>query len=211
MDSTRWQRIQSIFQEAADLPETEQRAFLKIQCGDDSVLISEVLNLLQEDARGASLLDSDVAEVAHQILIDPASDALPFRDFGPYRITKKIGEGGMGVVYLAEREDLGSLVAIKILRDAWMSPARRERFAFEQRTLAQLNHPSIARLYDADTSPEGTPFFVMEYVEGVPLTEYCDKHGCSIPERLELFRAVCEAVLYAHQHAVIHRDRKSVV
>ena len=79
----------------------------------------------------------------------------------------------MGVVYLAERADLGSLVAIKILRDAWLSPARRERFATEQRTLAQLNHPSIARLYDADTLPDGTPWFVMEYVEGEPITEYC--------------------------------------
>ena len=99
-------------------------------------------------------------------------------------------------------------VAIKILRDAWVSPARRERFNAEQRTLAQLNHPSIARLYDADTSPDGTPFFVMEYVEGVPLTEYCKAQKCTIPERLRLFREVCEAVLYAHQHAVIHRDLK---
>jgi eukaryotic-like serine/threonine-protein kinase len=114
----------------------------------------------------------------------------------------------MGVVYLAERVDLGSLVAIKLLRDAWLSPARRERFASEQRTLAQLNHPSIARLYDADTLDDGTPWFVMEYVEGVPLTEYCVEHRCSIEERLRLFRAVCEAVQYAHQHAVIHRDLK---
>jgi len=114
----------------------------------------------------------------------------------------------MGVVYLAERTDLGSLVAIKILRDAWLSPARRERFASEQRTLAQLNHPSIARLYDADTLDDGTPWFVMEYVEGVPLTQYCREHRCSIEERLQLFRAVCEAVQYAHQRAVIHRDLK---
>jgi serine/threonine protein kinase/tetratricopeptide (TPR) repeat protein len=208
MDSTRWQRVQSLFHEAADLPPTEQRAFLEIQCGDDPALMGDVLALLQEDAQGTSLLDDGIAEVAHQIFDDPAMVSLPFREFGPYRITKAIGEGGMGVVYLAEREDLGSLVAIKILRDAWMSPARRERFALEQRTLAQLNHPSIARLYDADTSPEGTPFFVMEYVEGVPFTEYCHRHECSVQERLELFRAVCEAVLYAHQHAVIHRDLK---
>ncbi len=114
----------------------------------------------------------------------------------------------MGVVYLAERTDLGSLVAIKVLRDAWLSPARRERFASEQRTLAQLNHPSIRRLYDADTLDDGTPWFVMEYVEGIPLTEYCREHRCSIDERLQLFRAVCEAVQYAHQRAVIHRDLK---
>ena len=112
------------------------------------------------------------------------------------------------MVYLAEREDLKSLVAIKILRDAWLSPARRDRFAREQRTLAQLNHPSIARLYDADTLADGTPCFVMEYVEGIPLTDYCNKYQCSIERRIQLFRAVCEAVLYAHQHAVIHRDLK---
>jgi serine/threonine-protein kinase len=114
----------------------------------------------------------------------------------------------MGVVYLGRRDDLGSLAAIKILRDAWLSPARRERFASEQRMLAQLNHPSIARLYDADTLPDGTPWFVMEYVEGVALTAYCRTHRCTITERLRLFRDVCEAVLHAHQHLVIHRDLK---
>ena len=208
MDSTRWERIQSLFHEAADLPETGRRAFLEIQCADDPTLIGEVLILLEEDARGAALLDGNVGQIANQILDDPDSAALPFKEFGPYRIQRALGEGGMGIVYLAEREDLGSQVAIKILRDAWLSPARRDRFAIEQRTLAQLNHPSIARLYDADTSPDGTPFFVMEYVPGVPLTDYCVQHACSIEQRLELFRAVCEAVLYAHQHAVIHRDLK---
>ena len=208
MDSTRWQRVQSLFHEAADLPPAEQRVFLETQCGDDSALVSEVLVLLDEDARGGSLLDGDVAEVACQILNDPSSSALPFKEFGPYRIKRALGEGGMGVVYLAEREDLGNEVAIKILRDAWVSPARRERFNAEQRTLAQLNHPSIARLYDADTSPDGTPFFVMEYVEGIPLTDFCKKHNSSVAERLRLFRDVCEALLYAHQHAVIHRDLK---
>ena len=208
MDSTRWQRVQSLFHEAADMPASEQRGYLETQCGDDAALVSEVLVLLEEDARGGSMLDGDVASVASQILNDSPSGSLPFKEFGPYRIKQALGEGGMGVVYLAEREDLGNEVAIKILRDAWVSPARRERFNAEQRTLAQLNHPSIARLYDADTSPDGTPFFVMEYVEGVPLTEYCKAQKCTIPERLRLFREVCEAVLYAHQHAVIHRDLK---
>src|SRR5207245_8536878 len=101
-----------------------------------------------------------------------------------------------------------SQVAVKVLRDAWLSPARRERFASEQRTLAQLNHPSIARLYDADTLDDGTPWFVMEYVDGIPLTHYCRKHECSVERRLRLFRSVCEAVQHAHSHAVIHRDLK---
>jgi serine/threonine-protein kinase len=208
VDSTRWQRVQSLFHEAADMPASEQRVFLETRCGDDAGLVSEVLILLEEDARGGSLLDGDVADVASQIFNDPSSHSLPFKEFGPYRIKRALGEGGMGVVYLAQREDLGNEVAIKILRDAWVSPARRERFNAEQRMLAQLNHPSIARLYDADTSPDGTPFFVMEYVEGVPLTDFCKTERCSIAERMRLFRSVCEAALYAHQHAVIHRDLK---
>lgn len=208
MDGARWQKIQVLFHEVADLPADEQRVRLKSRCGDDVILIGEVMALLQEDAAGASLLDRNVAQVAHEILQDDDETSLPLKEFGPYRLKKVLGHGGMGVVYLAEREDLENQVAIKILRDAWLSPARRERFAVEQRTLAQLNHPFIARLYDADTTPDGTPFFVMEYVEGVPFVEYCNAHSCSIDERLNLFRAVCEAVVYAHQHAVIHRDLK---
>jgi eukaryotic-like serine/threonine-protein kinase len=208
MDSARWNRIQAVFHEAADLPKSEHRAYLRSACEGDEALIAEVEALLDEDAQGSSLLDRDVANVADEILGDSSSQPPPFQSFGPYRIIRLLGEGGMGVVYLAEREDLRNLVAIKLLRDAWLSPARRDRFAIEQRTLAQLNHPSIARLYDADTSPDGTPFFAMEYVEGVPLTEYCQAHEFTIPQRLQLFRSVCEAVLYAHQHAVIHRDLK---
>src|SRR6202044_2529890 len=160
----------------------------------DPGLLNEVLMLLQEDSRGGSLLDRDIAHVAHDVFHDPTADSQPFKEFGPYRIIKMLGEGGMGVVYLAEREDLGSQVAIKVLRDAWLSPSRRERFVSEQRTLAQLNHPSIARLYDAATMDNGTPYFVMEYVEGVPLTQYCRDKRCSIEERLRLFQSVCEAV-----------------
>jgi serine/threonine protein kinase len=208
MDSARWEQIQTLFHEVADLPPPEQRTFLNAACGDDHELASEVLALVEEDARGASLLDRNLAQVAEQVLDEAVPRTVPFKEFGPYRIKQALGEGGMGVVYLAERTDLGSLVAIKILRDAWLSPARRERFASEQRTLAGLNHASIARLYDADTLDDGTPWFVMEYVEGVPLTDYCSQHACSIEQRLQLFRSVCEAVQYAHQHAVIHRDLK---
>ena len=114
----------------------------------------------------------------------------------------------MGVVYRAERTDLGTVAAIKVLRDAWLSPERRERFASEQRLLAHLNHPSIARLYDADTLADGTPWFVMEYVEGVPLTTYCRTRESSIPERLRLFREVCAAVQHAHGELIVHRDLK---
>ena len=208
MDSARWERIQTLFHGALDLPASEQHPFLTAACGDDAALLAEVEALLAEDAQSGSLLERDVSNIAHDLLDQPAPPPLLHPEFGPYQILRKLGEGGMGTVYLAERQDLGNLVAIKVLRDSWVSATRRERFLSEQRMLARLNHPSIARLYDADTLPDGTPWFVMEYVEGVPLTEYCSERKSSIRERLELLRSVCEAVQYAHQHAVIHRDLK---
>jgi len=208
MSVSRWERVQTVFHLAADLPESERRPYVDSECADDPTLAAEVLAMLEEDSRGGSLLDRDVSHVARAMLDAAAAPVLPLETFGPYRISSILGEGGMGVVYLADRADLGSRAAIKILRDAWLSPARRERFAAEQRTLAQLNHPSIARLYDADTLSDGTPWFVMEYVEGVPLTAYCDTHASTITERLALFRDVCEAVQHAHRHAIIHRDLK---
>ena len=208
MDNSRWERIQELFHKAADLAPVEQDAFLANACDTDAKLIEDVRSMLREDSHPASVLDRGVAEAAHNVLgsADPAQ--VPVQEFGPYRLIRLLGEGGMGLVYLAERKDLGTHVAIKILRDAWLSPARRERFAAERRTLAQLNHPSIARLYDADALADGTPWFAMEYVEGVPLTEYCRLHHCSVEMRLQLFRSVCEAVQYAHSEAIIHRDLK---
>jgi eukaryotic-like serine/threonine-protein kinase len=208
MDTARWHQIQNLFHDAAGLPQGEQRGFLQAACGGDEELIVEVLAMLDQDARGHSLLDRNIADLAQETLANAIPASLILKEFGPYQILKLLGEGGMGVVYLAERRDLGTQVAVKVLRDAWLSPARRERFASEQRTLAQLNHPLIARLYDADTLDDGTPWFVMEYVDGIPLTHYCRKHECSVEQRLQLFRSVCEAVQHAHGHAVIHRDLK---
>ena len=208
MDRARWDRIQKLFHDAADVPQDEQRVFLEAACGGDEELVVEVLNMLDQDANGHSLLDRNIADIAQETLANAIPASLILKEFGPYRIMKLLGEGGMGVVYLAERRDLGTEVAVKVLRDAWLSPARRERFASEQRTLAQLNHPLIARLYDADTLDDGTPWFVMEYVDGIPLTHYCRNNGCSVEQRLQLFRSVCEAVQHAHGHAVIHRDLK---
>ena len=208
MDPERWQRVQVLFEGALDRAEPERLAFLMAAAGADQTIVSEVQALLTEDARH-SILDQSVGQVAGRILPSGGADAaLPVEQFGPYNLMRLLGEGGMGIVYLAERQDLGSLAAIKILRDAWMSPARRQRFAVEQRTLAQLTHRSIARLYDADTLADGTPWFAMEYVEGVPLTEYCTQQHSSIDQRLKLLLSVCEAVQYAHSRAVIHRDLK---
>ena len=203
MDGERWDRIEALFHEAASLPRENQSAFLEA-VEDESIRV-QVAGMLEEDASETSLLDRDLGHVAQSLL---GRAPAPLKQFGKYRLLRPLGEGGMGVVYLAERDDLGNQVAIKILRDSWSSPARRERFAREQKTLAGLNHPSIARLYDADTSPDGTPWFAMEYVDGLPLTDYCEKNDCSIEARLKLFRTVCQAVQYAHEHGVIHRDLK---
>ncbi|HZY71903.1 MAG TPA: serine/threonine-protein kinase [Edaphobacter sp.] len=201
MDPARWQQMQDIFHGAVDLSADQQAAFLDAACGEDDALRKSVEAMLSEDD---SLLDHDLAGVAQNLL----SDAPPPKDFGPYRTLRLLGQGGMGVVYLAEREDLGNLVAIKVLRDAWLHPSRRERFDSERRVLAQLNHSCIARLYDAATFPDGTPWFVMEYVEGISLTEYCRRYKCTLDRKLQLFRTVCEAVQYAHEQAIIHRDLK---
>jgi serine/threonine protein kinase len=173
MDRARWELVQSLFHAAADLAPADQRVFLDSACGGDETLARAVSGMLDQDAREASLLDRQVAYAAGPMVHQEAPAAVPDQLFGPYRLVRLLGEGGAGVVYLAARDDLDSVVAIKILRDAWLSPARLERFAIEQRILAQLNHPSIARLYDADTLPDGTPWFAMEYVEGLPLTTFC--------------------------------------
>jgi serine/threonine-protein kinase len=199
----RWRLIQDLFHAAADLPASEQHAFLESRTEGDPTLVAEVEALLVEDRTPGSFLDRSLPEVANHLL-GPDS---PGR-VGPYRVLRLLGEGGMGVVYLVEREDVGGRAALKLLRDGWVSPSRRARFLTEQRTLAQLDHPAIAQLHDAGALPDGTPWFAMEYVEGVPLTEYCRARSCSLAERLRLFRAVCEAVQHAHRHAVIHRDLK---
>jgi eukaryotic-like serine/threonine-protein kinase len=208
IDSARWERIQRLFHAAADLPEEERQRYLDGECTDDPGVAIDVMALLEADADGGGLLDRGVATAARGVLGEESIPIALRSAFGAYRITELLGEGGMGVVYLAQRPDLGTLAAIKILRDAWLSPSRRERFASEQRTLAQLNHPSIARLYDADSLADGTPWFVMEYVRGKPITVHADAHDSSIEQRLLLLREVCEAVLHAHRHAVIHRDLK---
>ena len=207
MDSARWDRIAAIFNDAAERPEPDRQAFLDVACLDDAELMAAVRNLLKSDSAGAPLLDRGLPEIAYRMVGTPA-ETLPFQEVGPYRLVRILGEGGMGVVGLAEREDTGRLVAIKFLLHAGMTPARRERFAREIKTLAKLNHPYIARLYDAGALADGTPWFVMEYVDGERFTDYCRKQERPVAEQLRLFRSVCEAVRYAHGQAVIHRDLK---
>ena len=205
MDPEWWRRAKDLFDKALALPEAERRAFIDAECTNDSALREEVLALLGEDARGDSSLEENVASWARKVLEPPAP---AFRSIGPYRVLRLLGRGGMGAVYLAEQP--GRHVAIKVLSDASLSHGRRERFEREQHVLAQLTHASIARLYEANTLDDGTPYFVMEYVEGMSITRYCATNACTLAQRLAVFREVCEAVQYAHREAVIHRDLAGV-
>jgi serine/threonine-protein kinase len=205
MDAERWERVQRLFHAALARSPDERGAFVREAAADAPDLADEVLALLEEERAADSVLHRGIAAAADAVLGGDGS--VPPR-IGPYRIERKLGEGGMGVVYLASRADLESAVAIKFLRDARLSPERRRRFLQERRTLARLSHPSICRIHDAGALDDGTPWFAMEYVDGTPLTDYCSRRGSSVDERLRLFREVCDAVQYAHGHALIHRDLK---
>src|SRR6204780_324087 len=141
--------------------------------------------------------------------IDTAPAAAGDDDFGRYHIVRALGEGGMGTVYLAEqREPIRRWVALKVVKLGMDTGEVLARFAKERQALAMMDHPNIARIFDAGATPKGRPYFVMEYIEGVPITQYCDGKRMTIGQRLQLFLAVCRAVQHAHQKGVIHRDLK---
>jgi eukaryotic-like serine/threonine-protein kinase len=141
--------------------------------------------------------------------VDTVTAGVSDDDFGRYHILRTLGEGGMGTVYLAEqREPIRRLVALKVVKLGMDTGQVLARFANERQALAVMDHPSIARIFDAGATPKGRPYFVMEYIEGVPLTQYCDRKRMAIGQRLELFLSVCRAVQHAHQKGVIHRDLK---
>ena len=148
MNRARWDLLQSLFHDAVALPPEARAAFVERVAGSDPELVADLAGMLAQDARDGSLLDQGLGAAAHATVGRLDEATLVRQVFGPYRLIRILGEGGMGVVYLADRADLGSQAAIKILPDAWLSPARRDRFVAEQRTLAQLNDPGIARLYD---------------------------------------------------------------
>lgn len=174
--------------------------------------------MLRKEHERRPIVDQGLSAIAINIL-EASRQQFESMNFGPYRLLDILGEGGMGVVYLAEHKNNGMLVAIKILIDAQLSPARRERFALEQRMLAELDHPNIARLYHADFLEDSTPWFAMEYIGerpdatkdrsgALPLLDYCDHHACGMEQRLRLFRQVCEAVRFVHSKMLVHRDLK---
>ncbi len=205
MSPARWTMIQSVFHAVVDTPRSEQFSSVQAACLGDEELQQEVIALLEADA-GAGCITGSFSYAISQFFDEDPSIYLG-QTFGPYLLKESIGQGGMGKVFLAERQDYGGSVAVKVLHDA-ISPERRQRFAAEQKMLAHLKHPSIAQLYDAGTIPDGTPFFAMEYVDGLSLVEYCQEHCLSVRKRLDLFGVVCKAVEFAHQNGVIHRDLK---
>ncbi|MDZ7630198.1 MAG: serine/threonine-protein kinase [Gemmatimonadaceae bacterium] len=208
MDAGAWERLQAHFHDVVALASGAREAYMAKIAADDPPMGAQLRAMVEADAGPAPILDAGLAPVAHTLLTTGRSAVPQDAEFGPYRLVRLIGEGGMAAVYLAERRDLGSVAAVKLLHHGWLSSARRERFASEQRTLAQLNHPGIAHLHDAGTLPDGTQWIAMEYVEGQTLSEYCHTHALTIDSRLRLFRDVCDAVQHAHGMLVIHRDLK---
>ena len=213
-DPERWKQISALFDAVLDQPPDERAAFLDRACADDPALRDEVEALLHAEADAPTFLEGQALDYADFDLDDPAPEptaSLAVGDrLGPYRIAGRAGRGGMSTVYEAERADgtFEQRVAVKVLRRSLHSGDFTQRFLSERQILASLNHPNVARVFDGGTTDDARPYFVMEYVEGVPLTTYCDDQRLSIQERLKLFTTVASAVQHAHRNLIVHRDLK---
>ena len=201
-----WTRAAALFERALGLPDAERAAFVARAAGDDRVLRDRVLAMLRSDAQPKPLLDATPDVLAESVA--PEAPRLEGRRIGPYVVRRVLGQGGMGVVCLAQREDVGKQVALKLVAGGLVSPERVSRFLRERRVLARLEHPNIAPLLDAGIADDGTPWFAMEYVAGETVDRYCERLALPHDRRLELFERICAAVGYAHQHLVVHRDLK---
>jgi serine/threonine-protein kinase len=199
----RAQRAEALFGAAMELDAEHRDAFLDDACRDDPALRLEVVGLL------AHLDNVQTDELFPRLFGELARSSLIGQQVGSYRVLRAIGEGGMGTVYLVEREDVGQRAALKVVRDGRLAtPSQLQRFLLERRVLARLEHSGIARLFDAGLIDDTLPYLVMEYVEGTPITTYCDIHRLTIDERLQLFQQVCLAVQHAHRNLIVHRDLK---
>ena len=210
-DKANWERLNEVFAAALEVEPPRQAAFLDEHCTEDLRAEVEAMLVAHGQAASKSFLEAEVFEAATHILAQlESADALKGKRIGNYRIVREIGRGGMGAVYLAERADaqFRQWVALKIIRRGMDWDEIVRRFRRERQVLAALNHPHIARLLDGGTTDEGLPFFAMEFVEGIPITKYCDQLKFNIEERLQLFRKICDAVSYIHQNSIIHRDLK---
>ena len=204
MADSLWNRTWSLFHAALEHAPEEREAFLEGECGGDEVLRREVAELLR-NADATGVLDrSPVNTQAFRV----EGDSLEGKKIGKYAIRARAGHGGMGVVYDAEQEEpVQRRVALKVMAPA-THPDAAARFALERQALARMSHPHIASVFDAGVLDDGRPFLAMEYVEGVPIHEYCDRNALDIRQRLEIFIHVCQAIQHAHQKGIIHRDIK---
>jgi serine/threonine protein kinase len=200
-----------IFKAAIQLAPEQRQAFLDQACGTNQELRQEVESLLKSHEAPGSFLTSPAFETPpnlegtanHQPLVERPGTVI-----GPYKLLEQIGEGGMGIVYLAEQQPVRRQVALKLIKPGMDSKQVLARFEAERQALALMNHPHIAKVHDPGSTPTGLPYFVMELVPGAPITRFCDDNFLSIPQRLELFVQVCQAIQHAHQKGIIHRDIK---
>jgi eukaryotic-like serine/threonine-protein kinase len=208
MSPERWRRVEALFDAALALPAQAREAFLEELLRSDPELGQEVRSLLGH-ADNSSRLEAVLGSVADD-LVGASEGGAVGRRVGPYALLTRLGEGGMGSVWLAERVDheFEHRVAIKLVRGGPGAESLAERFRAERQILARLVHPNIARLLDGGTTDDGAPYLVMEHVEGRPLTLHCRGHGLTLAQRVELFRTVCLAVEHAHRNLVLHQDLK---
>ncbi len=211
MNPETWQKAKSIFQQSLEQPDKERDVFVAQAGKGDKALCDVVMRMLQAHREADDFLerpDQDFGAVLCDV--DFAEDEIVGRHFGPFLVNEIIGEGGMGIVYKATRDDaeFSQTVAIKVIKRGMDTKSLLQRFRRERQTLASLTHTNIARLLDGGQTDSGMPYFVMEYIEGRPIDEYCETHKLSIKERLVLFTKVCDAVNAAHQSLIIHRDLK---
>jgi len=218
MDQQRWKKISTIIDTVLALDKNRRPAYIKKVCKNNQLLKQEITDLLSyiEKSNTENFLE-EWEDYPHNLIADfsQAPDVNPTsamlgQAVGHYKIKQLIGHGGMGSVFLAERADdaFNRKVALKVLRRGMDTPSNVARFKRERNILANLNHPNIARLLDGGVTEDGLPYLVMEYVNGIPLLKYCNKHQLSIEKRLELFKSICNAVQHAHRNATIHRDLK---
>jgi serine/threonine protein kinase/tetratricopeptide (TPR) repeat protein len=204
------QREWAIFDAALQLPPEQRAGYLKEACGNDAALGERVRTLLNADEQGDGPLDTPLLPNLKEtiVLAEPAHEK-PGDRISHYKILQQIGEGGCGVVYMAEQEKpVWRHVALKVIKQGMDTKNVIARFEAERQALALMEHPNIARVFDAGATESGRPFFVMELVRGKKITEYCDENRLTTEERLELFTQVCKAIQHAHQKGIIHRDIK---
>lgn len=209
LDTAQLQQAQALFEQAFELPIDERDDWLTNQTNTSQAVISKVQQLIRISNRLVSNTETPAGQSPAPI-IDALDLALVETNLGHYQLIKSLGQGGMGRVYLAQRNDnaFDKLVVVKLMKGFHRQGSGLQRFHFERQILAKMEHPNIAHLLDGGQCKDGTPFYVMEYVDGYSITEYCQQESISIRERIELFQKICAAVHYAHQNLIIHRDLK---